>query len=562
MDLVDAVSDLLPPTEPDYRSALFPRLTEEQLGRIAPLGSRRAFRAGEEVFHQGDQDLHFYTVLRGQLDLVRPSLMGEDSIASLAPGEFTGEVSLLARRRSLVTGRMRTDGELLDVPPAGVRELVVSDAELSALLMRTFILRRVFLITRRLGDTVLAGTRNSAGTIRLMEFLTRNGHPYTYLDVEEDAEAQALLDQFQVRPSDVPVLICRRSIVLRNPGNEQVADVLGFNVGVDLAPVRDLVVVGAGPAGLSAAVYAASEGLNVLVVERSAPGGQAGSSSKIENYLGFPTGVSGMALAGRAFTQAEKFGADVVIGRVATSLDCSGKPYAVTLSGGEQIRARAVAAASGAIYRKLDLAGREKFDNAGVFYGATFVEAQVCRGEEIAVVGGGNSAGQAAVYLSGIARHVQMLVRGAGLSASMSRYLIDRIEHSPRITVHTCTEIVALIGDGMLERIRWRNTRTGEEEERAIRHVFCMTGAEPNTGWLGGCVALDPKGFVKTGQDLRWDELERAGWSLPRAPYLLESSRPGVFALGDTRAGNVKRVASAVGEGSICVQLVHKVLLG
>ena len=562
MDLVDVVSDLLPPTEPDYRAALFPRLTEEQLGRIAPLGSRRAFRAGEEVFHQGDQDLHFYTVLRGQLDLVRPSLMGEDLIASLAPGEFTGEVSLLARRRSLVTGRMRTDGELLDVPPAGVRELVVADAELSELLMRTFILRRVFLITRRLGDTVLAGTRNSAGTIRLMEFLTRNGHPYSYLDVEEDAEAQALLDQFQVRPSDVPVLIFGRSIVLRNPDNEQVADVLGFNVGVDLAPVRDLVVVGGGPAGLSAAVYAASEGLNVLVVERSAPGGQAGSSSKIENYLGFPTGISGMALAGRAFTQAEKFRADVVIGRVATSLDCSGKPYVVTLSGGEQIRARAVAVASGAIYRKLDLPGRERFDNAGVYYGATFVEAQVCRGEEVAVVGGGNSAGQAAVYLSGIARHVQMLVRGAGLSVSMSRYLIERIEHSPRITVHTCTEIVALIGDGMLERIRWRNTRTGEEEERAIRHVFCMTGAEPNTGWLAGCVAMDDKGFVKTGQDLRPDELEKAAWPLDRAPYLLETSRPGVFAVGDVRSGNVKRVASAVGEGGICVQLVHKALLG
>ncbi|HEY1905839.1 MAG TPA: NAD(P)/FAD-dependent oxidoreductase, partial [Myxococcaceae bacterium] len=250
------------------------------------------------------------------------------------------------------------------------------------------------------------------------------------------------------------------------------------------------------------------------------------------------------------------------IGQVAERLDCSGVPYVVTLSGGDRIRTRAVAAASGAVYRKLDLRGRERFDNAGVYYGATFVEAQVCRGEEVAVVGGGNSAGQAAVYLSGIARHVQMLVRGSGLSESMSHYLILRIEESPRITVRTCTEVVALIGDRTLERIRWRNMKTGEEEERPIHHLFCMTGAEPNTRWLSGCVVLDPRGFVKTGQDLRADELERSGWALPRSPYLLECSRPGVFALGDTRAGNVKRVASAVGEGSICVQLVHRVLLG
>ena len=561
MNLLAIGSDILPVTPAEYRAALFPRLSDEQLARITQLGTRRSFRAAEEVFRQGDEELHLYVVLQGQLDIVRPNLMGEDLVASLQPGEFTGEVSLLSRRRSLVTARMRTDGELLDVPPAAFRKLVVADAELSELLMRSFVLRRVVLITRRLGDTVLVGSRNNAGTIRLMEFLTRNGHPYSYLDVEEDPDAQALIEKFQVGLRDVPLLICRRTTVLRNPSNEEAAEALGFNVGVDLGAVRDLLVVGAGPAGLSTAVYAASEGLSVLVVEASAPGGQAGSSSKIENYLGFPTGISGTALAGRAFTQAEKFGADIVVGRAAAQLDCSTKPYALVLANGDRVRARTVVATCGALYRKLNLPNREKFDNAGLYYGATFVEAQVCKGEELAVVGGGNAAGQAAVYLSGIARHVYMLVRSEGLSQSMSRYLILRIEENPRITVETCTEIVALIGERVLERIRTRNVKTREEKERPIGYVFCMTGAEPNTGWLGDCVVLDDKGFVKTGQDLKRDDLERAGWPLPRMPYLLESSRPGVFAVGDARAGNIKRVASAVGEGSICVQLVHKVLV-
>jgi len=345
---------------------------------------------------------------------------------------------------------------------------------------------------------------------------------------------------------------------------EQVADCLGFNAAIDVEAVRDLLVVGAGPAGLAAAVYGASEGLDVLVLETHAPGGQAGASSKIENYLGFPTGISGQALAGRAFTQAEKFGASVAIACSAAKLRCTQRPFAVQLATGEVVRARSVIIASGVQYRKLPLQRLADFEGAGVYYAAGPMEAQVCAGEEVIVVGGGNSAGQAADFLASNVnnpvKHVHMLVRSAGLAQSMSRYLIRRIEDNPRITLRTETEIEALEGDGHLDRVRWRCSATGKVETHPIRHVFSMTGAVPNTVWVGSCVALDDIGFVKAGSDISSDELAAAHWPLQRAPYLLETSVPGVFVVGDVRAGSVKRVASAVGEGSICVQLVHKTL--
>lgn len=359
---------------------------------------------------------------------------------------------------------------------------------------------------------------------------------------------------------DVPVVICSGQVVLRNPANHEVAACLGFNETIDETHARDVIVVGAGPAGLAAAVYAASEGLNVLVLEVMAPGGQAGSSSRIENYLGFPTGVSGQELAGRAYTQAQKFGAEVLIAQNATALACLRTPYSIETDGGVRLPARAVIIATGARYRRLPLDNLSRFEGAGVYYGATFIEAQLCGGDEVIVVGGGNSAGQAAVFLAQTAERVHVLVRGGQLADSMSRYLIRRLEDNRAIVLHTRTEIVALEGSDRLEGVQWRHNDTGVVESVAIRHVFLMTGASPNSAWLDGCVALDERGFIKTGQDLTPDDLSAHRWPLARAPYLLETSLPGVFAVGDVRSGNIKRVASAVGEGSIAISLVHKAL--
>jgi thioredoxin reductase (NADPH) len=437
--------------------------------------------------------------------------------------------------------------------------LVQTDAELSEILMRAFILRRVELVAAGVGDVVLIGSTHSAGTLRLKEFLMRNGHPYSYIDLERDPEVQNLLDGFHIAASEIPVVICRGQVVLRNPTNQQVADCLGFNESIDQTQLRDLVIIGAGPSGLAAAVYGASEGLDVLLLETSSPGGQAGSSSRIENYLGFPTGISGRELAGRAYTQAEKFGAQMLIAK-GTRLTCDRKPYVVEAANGGRIPARAIVIATGAQYRKPPLENLSRFEGAGIYYGATFVEAQLCSGEEVIVVGGGNSAGQAAVFLAQTTKRVHLLVRSAGLSDTMSRYLIRRIEETPTITLRPRTEITALEGGDHLESVDWRNSDTGQTEEHTIRHVFIMAGAAPNTRWLEGCVALDTKGFIKTGPVLSPEDLSAARWPIARPPYLLETSLPGVFAVGDVRGGSTKRVAAAVGEGSIAISFVHQVL--
>jgi len=438
--------------------------------------------------------------------------------------------------------------------------LVQTDSELSDILMRAFILRRASLIAHGMGDVVLVGSTHSSGTLRIKEFLTRNGHPYTYIDLDADPSVQDLLDRFHVGVDDVPVVICRCKFVLRHPSNGEIAEYLGFNEAIDQTHVRDVVIVGAGPSGLAAAVYAASEGLDVLVLEMNAPGGQAGSSSKIENYLGFPTGISGQELAARASTQAQKFGAQVMIAKDAKHLACDRKPYAVEIDDGSRVSARVIVIATGAEYRTLPVDNLSQFENSGVYYGATFIEAQLCAGEEVIVVGGGNSAGQAAVFLAQTARRVNVLVRSSGLAESMSRYLIRRIEENPKIVLRTNTQIVALEGHEHLERVSWRDARTGTVEQHDIAHVFVMMGAIPNTRWLDGCVALDAAGFIKTGPDLSPDDLAAAHWPLASLPHLLETSLPGVFAVGDVRGGNVKRVASAVGEGSIAVSFVHQVL--
>jgi thioredoxin reductase (NADPH) len=379
------------------------------------------------------------------------------------------------------------------------------------------------------------------------------------MDVDRDPDVQGMLDHFHVGVEDVPILVCRGERVLRRPTEREVADCLGLNPTIDGARIYDVVVCGAGPGGLAAAVYAASEGLDVMIVEASTPGGQAGSSSKIENYLGFPTGLSGQALAGRAVAQAEKFGANLTLACGAARLNCEKTPFRIELTGGGSLKARAVVIATGAHYRKLEVPELTRFEGAGVYYAATFVEVQRCGVDEVAVVGGGNSAGQAAVYLSRSARHVHVLIRGPDLAQSMSRYLIRRIEETPNITLHRRTRITAMAGADHLEEITCRD-QAGTETRRRIRHVFSMAGASPNTGWLRGCVALDEKGFVLTGTDLTRDILEREKWPLGRPPMLFETSQPRVFAVGDVRANSVKRVASAVGEGSVCIQLVHRVL--
>jgi thioredoxin reductase (NADPH) len=467
---------------------------------------------------------------------------------------------MLSGRRGFVRIRVTESGAVIDVDREQLLALVQTDSELSEILLKAFILRRVEIVARGISDVVLVGSSHSPGTLRIKEFLTRNGHPYAYIDLERDPGVQELLDRFHVGVEDVPILICRGDSALRNPSNQQIAACLGFNEAIDYTHVRDLVIVGAGPSGLAAAVYGASEGLDVLVLEADAPGGQAGSSSRIENYLGFPTGISGQDLAARAYTQAQKFGAQVMIARGAQRLACNRKPFAVESDGGVRVLARTVIIATGAEYRRLPLQSLQRFEGAGIYYGATFIEAQLCGGEEVIVVGGGNSAGQAAVFLSQTARHVHLLVRSGGLADSMSRYLIRRIEESPNITLRTHTEITALEGSDRLERVQWRDNQAGNIETRDISHVFIMTGAAPNTRWLDGCVVLDAKAFIKTGPDLSPDDLHAAHWPLARVPHLLETSLPGVFAVGDVRSGNIKRVASAVGEGSIAIALVHQVL--
>ena len=430
------------------------------------------------------------------------------------------------------------------------RRLIAAEPDIGEIIMRAFILRRVGFIRHGQGGIELVGPGHDGDTIRLARFMTRNGYPFHLLDTEQDADAGGFLDCFQLSADQLPVVILPGHELLRNPGNAELADKLGLTETLDADTIYDVAVVGAGPAGLAAAVYAASEGLSTIVLESTAPGGQAGTSSKIENYLRFPTGISGQALAGRAQAQAQKFGARLAIAREVTALDCSRRPYALTLDGDQQVRACAVVIASGARYRKLDLPNFSKYEGQGIHYAATAMEAQLCGGEEVAVIGGGNSAGQAAVFLSRTVRHVHIVVRGAGLAATMSDYLVQRIESSPQITLHPSTEVSALDGDGYLRQVTLADRKTGAATAYPIANLFLMIGAEPNTGWLDGCLTLDAKGFVGTGHDGAHQALA--------SPFA--TTKPGVFAVGDVRSGSVKRVASGVGEGSVVVQAIHQFL--
>jgi thioredoxin reductase (NADPH) len=534
---------------------IFPVLSPAQIERITPLGRERPFEAGDILWEQGEKNRPLMLVLEGEIEILSDR---ETSVTIHRPGNFSGDVDMIAGHPAVVRARARSAGRVLEVPADCVRNLVQTDPELSQVFLRAFIHRRTLLMSRNAGNVVLIGSRHSALTLTLQEFLTRNNQPFEYIDADRDASVQTTLERFGVGVDDIPVFVCSGRQVLKKPTIEEVAECLGLSR-LSRDVVRDLVVIGAGPAGLAAAVYGASEGLDVLVVESTAPGGQAGSSSRIENYLGFPTGVSGQELASSALLQAQKFGAEFVVARTAAALRCDRHVHRVDLGGGVSVSARTLVIATGVQYRKPPIPDLSRFEGVGVYYGATSVEALLCKGEDVIIVGGANSAGQAAVFLAEDPRRVTMLVRGAGLSETMSRYLVRRIEETPNIEIQTLCEIVALDGATDLERVTWR-TANGGNTTVPIRHVFMMTGANPNTAWLRDCVALDEKGFVKAGPDLRPEDLAASQWPLSRPPLLFETNRPGVFAVGDVRAGSVKRVAAAVGEGSVCIQLVHKVL--
>lgn len=547
------------PSALNARTQAFPTLTAAQIHRVRSGSKLRQVTEGEILFDVGDTNVPFFVLLSGRMEIVQPGLSGELPVAKHGPGEFTGEMTMISGRRCLVRGRVTEAGEFLELTGDALRALVARDAELSEVFMRAFILRRLELVNQGQGNIILMGSRHSANTLRLREFLTRNEHPYAYVDLDSDKTSQELLDRFEVKLEEIPVIVCRARAVLRNPTIQQLADCLGLNVAIDETEIRDLIIVGAGPAGLAAAVYGASEGLNVLVVEAVSPGGQAGSSSKIENYLGFPTGLSGQELAARAIAQTEKFGARMMVAHSVSRLDCEKRPYKIILDNGNKLAARSVVIATGAQYNKPRIPNLDHFEGQGIYYGATYMESQLCEQEEIIVVGGGNSAGQAAVFLAQTARKVHMLVRSNHLGDSMSRYLIQRIEENPGIEMHFKTEVVALEGDRHLESVTWKVKVSGETSVHPIRHVFIMAGASPRTEWLRGCLALDEKGFILTGRDLE-DGPGRSAWRLARSPQMLETTLPGVFAVGDVRAGNVKRVASAVGEGAISVHMVHRAL--
>jgi thioredoxin reductase (NADPH) len=537
----------------------FPLLTAAQIARVREAGRIRKVELGEVLFSPGQTNNPFWVLLSGSLDiLLADGIGGERNLVTFHAGSFTGEMASISDRAAMVRGRVSEAGEFIELTSQQMHALVARDAELNEILMRAFILRRRLMLSRGLGNVILMGSYHSSGTLRLREFLARNAHPHIYIDLDVDKGSQAMLDRFSIKVDEIPVVICNGKTVLRNPSTHELACCLGLNTSIEPTEVRDVVIVGAGPAGLAAAVYAASEGLDALVIETKAPGGQAGSSSKIENYLGFPMGVSGQELTNRATAQAQKFGAKMMIASSVARLNCDQRPYQVRLDDGRTVPAKAIVIASGAQYNKPQIENLANFEGVGVYYGATFIESQLCGHEEVIVIGGGNSAGQAAVFLSETASKVHMLVRTNRLSDTMSRYLIQRIEENPKIDLRYGTELVALQGDTHLEGVTWHD-KSGATESHPIRHVFVMAGASPRTDWLRGCLALDDKGFILTGRDLD-PLLKQVGWALDRHPQMLESSLPGVFAVGDVRANSVKRVASAVGEGAIAVSLVHRTL--
>ncbi len=548
-------------TTPQQRNPeAFPTLADEQIRLIKEVGERRHFEDGDDVWKIGRQMTSFFVVVRGAVEVFQVTGTGEEHRVVLhQPGEFTGDIDLLSSSATVVGARAHGQTETIEVAAERLRKLVVENSELSDVILAAFLARRQELLASGRGSLTVVGSHFSTDTFRIREFLERNSRPFEWIDLENDSRVSRLLEGLGVSPEETPIVIDSSGVVTRNPSIEQMAECFGLSR-VDEDQIYDVIVAGAGPAGLAAAVYAASEGLDVLIVDAVAPGGQASTSSKIENYLGFPTGISGRELAQRAYVQATKFGAEVAAPREVAGLDVGARPYTIDTGGGQLVRGRTVVIATGARYRRLPVANAGDYEGRGLYFGATFLEARMCSRQEVVIVGGGNSAGQAAVFLSQHAEHVHVAIRSDSLEHSMSKYLIHRIEASPRITLHPHTEITALFGDQALEAIELTDNRSRESRRVDIRHAFIFIGATPNTSWLPPEIVLDDKGFVRTGRDLDPDELGLNSWPHGRQPYLLETSMPGVFAAGDVRSGSTKRVASAVGEGSIAVSFIHQVL--
>lgn len=535
---------------------IFPTLSDEQISCVQSFGRVEALTAGTALFERGERNVDFFLVLEGEIEIYEHYNDGTRTITIHQPGQFTGELDLFNDRELLVSGRMHTDGKVARLSRRQFRRLLAAEPEIGETIVRAFILRRMGLILEKQGSVSIITDTQAGDTLRMERFLERNGYPLEVVDIQDD-QARELLHGREVTSEELPVVVLHNhDRLLFRPTNLELAENLGLVEQIQGDHPYDVVILGAGPAGLSAAVYGASEGLHTLLIESEAPGGQAGSSSKIENYLGFPIGISGQELAGRAQVQAHKFGATIALPYTVQGIDCRTYPYRVQLDHGCLLLARTIIITTGARYRKLGLANEDRFESAGIYYAATAMEGDICRNEEIIIVGGGNSAGQAAVFLSRYAQRVHMLVRDEGLADTMSDYLIERIEAVDNIEVHAETEVVSLEGDRFLQAVEWEHHPSGKREKHEIHHLFLMIGADPNTDWLNGCLQLDENGFICTGVDI-----DRSRWPADRPPLMLETSVPGVFAAGDVRAGSVKRVASAVGEGAMTVSHVHQALL-
>jgi thioredoxin reductase (NADPH) len=539
------------PTIERRRDQMFPDLDRVEIERVRRFGEVRSFAAGEALLRAGQVGPGLVVILAGKVDVTQLDQSGAHNlIVSDGPGQFMGELAQMAGRPGLVDATAKEPVQALIIQPDRLRALFVAEADLGERIMRALILRRMGLLETGAGGPIIVGWAENGDVLRLESFLRRNGHPHQLWNPETDAEAKALIERFHVDPGQLPIVLCPGGQLLRNPGEDELARCIGLVGPIDPNRVYDVAIIGAGPAGLATAVYAASEGLSVLVLDCRSFGGQAGASARIENYLGFPTGITGMALMARAYNQAQKFGAEMAIPDEASKLippaDITGR-FALQLASREQVNARSVVIASGARYRRLAVENLHEFEGSSVHYWASPLEAKLCSQQEVALVGAGNSAGQAAVYLASQAKKVWMLVRGPGLEATMSRYLIDRIESLPNIEVVTGAQVIALEGsNGVLEAVRWRIAATGEEVHKPLHHLFLFIGAEPNTDWLAGSgMALDGKGFVLTGEDAGHDR------------HVLETSQRGVFAIGDIRAKSIKRVAAAVGEGAQVVAALH-----